>query len=228
MTSTELPLQSELPRRRLRSPRRLALFSLLFAVVGAILLWVGLETSWFVRGAFAEPIAAILSAVIALFSRPRGSQRVIALCTISLLIAVPATVVGVGVFVQFLAPPPAAAATLPSEGARPVIYPNNPELTRMFESEFLIERDIRAHSVPGSWPTAVTADSEGRVRLDGKTVATLTTGESLSYSITGGGSDFLLIIHGEVSGEEVVYDYNTHIIRGICSASDTTCNGDMS
>ena len=156
-------------------------------------------------------------AAMALLAKPRGRVGTVAICIVSILIGCSTSAVWI---VAFSTPPSPA-----SEGNQPVVYPKNPELTRMFAATFVIERAIRADHTPGHWPTSLVSSPGGQVGLEGKTIVTLERDESLSYIVTENGTDFQLVLNGRIAGEHVFYDYNTHIIRGECDKSDRNCVG---
>ncbi len=108
--------------------------------------------------------------------------------------------------------------------ANTVSFPNSPELTQLFATTKSIERGIRAQHSAYSWPASVTDDAAGRVDVGGTVVGTLAPGETMSYQVTKGGEDFLLIVHARVPGEYFVYDLDTHEIDWFCSPGDDACN----
>ena len=102
-------------------------------------------------------------------------------------------------------------------------YPNSPELNTLFVKTRTIERGIRSQASAYHWPASVTADAQGRVVVGGKVLATLASGESLSYTVTKGGEDFVLRVNGSVAGEYFFYDLDTHQIATYCYTGDNAC-----
>jgi hypothetical protein len=102
-------------------------------------------------------------------------------------------------------------------------YPNSPELNTLALKTRTIERGIRAQASAYNWPTSVAADPQGRVIVGGKLLATLASGESLSYAVSKNGEDFVLRVNGSVAGEYFYYDLDTHEISTYCYAGDDAC-----
>jgi hypothetical protein len=109
------------------------------------------------------------------------------------------------------------------QAAVAIEYPNSPELNTLYLKTRTIERGIRAQASAYNWPTSVAADAQGRVIVGGKLLATLASGESLSYTVSKNGEDFVLRVNGRVAGEYFYYDLDTHEIDTYCYAGDDAC-----
>ena len=161
-------------------------------------------------------IGAVLLGIIALVLRGlRKTATLVAPIIAITLTVVLSTVAGLAWLGQ---------TTIHNEQEATVIeYPNSPELNTLFVRTRTIERGIRAQSSAYHWPTSVTADAQGRVIVGGKQLATLASGESLTYTVTKGGEDFVLRVNGRVAGEYFYYDLDTHQIETYCYTGDDAC-----
>ena len=187
------------------------------SMLDIVILVLSIELPVFLPAVIPLSILAVVLGIVALVLRAKRSATAIVLPIIGLVFAV------LVALVASVASAGALALHPVSEGTKPVVFPDNSEMTTMFMTTFTIERGIRAQMHPYGWPTARAPDAEGRIYLGGKLIATLGAGETMSYLVMKGGEDFELKVYGKVPTEYISYEYDSHVIIGNCLTADPTC-----
>ncbi len=194
--------------------------SLAAGVISLILLAVGSMAGFIVFGTATAVLVAISAGARSLVARGAGTSTALATPILGIVLALTTVVIYIGSLLLVNA---AAGAGPADYNPDDVHFPNNPEMSVMFDTAYAIEHELHQISSSGNWPDELVADSEGTVWFDSVALGTIAPGQTFEYLTFNQGQSFQFTIYGTVPGETVFYTSDTDIITGNCYETDTTC-----